>query len=88
VRNGGIRVSVADRGPGIAAEQAQRLFEAYYRSPSTANSGKDGVGLGLSIVKSIVEAHAGRVGVESRKGGGARFWFELPTVGAAPASAN
>jgi K+-sensing histidine kinase KdpD len=81
VRNGVIRVSVADRGPGIPAEQAQRLFEAYYRAPSTASSGKDGVGLGLSIVKSIVEAHAGRVGVESRKGGGARFWFELPTVG-------
>jgi K+-sensing histidine kinase KdpD len=81
VRGGVIRVAVADRGPGVAAEQAQRLFEPYYRVPATAGGGKDGVGLGLSIVKSIIEAHAGRVGVESRRGGGARFWFELPTVG-------
>src|SRR5437773_2017408 len=76
-----IRVSVADRGPGVSIEQAQRLFEAYYRAPATAGSGKDGVGLGLSIVKSIVEAHGGAVGVESRRGGGARFWFSIPSVG-------
>lgn len=78
-----IRVSVADRGPGVSTEQARRLFEAYYRAPATAGSGKDGVGLGLSIVKSIVEAHNGQVGVESRRGGGARFWFSLPSVGRA-----
>jgi signal transduction histidine kinase len=75
-----VRVTVADRGPGVAPEQAARLFEPYYRAPATAGLGKDGVGLGLSIVKSIVEAHSGRVGVESRRGGGARFWFELPVV--------
>lgn len=86
VREGAVRVAVADRGPGVPADQAQRLFEAYYRAPATAGSGKDGVGLGLSIVKSIVEAHAGRVGVESRRGGGARFWFELPTVGRGPSN--
>ena len=78
-----IRVSVADRGPGVSTEQAKRLFEPYYRAPATAGSGKDGVGLGLSIVKSIVEAHNGQVGVESRRGGGARFWFSLPSVGRA-----
>ena len=76
-----VRVAVADRGPGVSPEQAQRLFEPYYRAPATAGSGKDGVGLGLSIVKSIVEAHNGQVGVESRRGGGARFWFSLPSVG-------
>jgi K+-sensing histidine kinase KdpD len=81
VRNGAVRVAVADRGPGVPAEQAQRLFEPYYRAPATAHSGKDGVGLGLSIVKSIVEAHQGHVGVETRRGGGARFWFSLPAVG-------
>lgn len=79
-RNGTVRVSVADRGPGIPPEQAARLFEAYYRAPATAGSGKDGVGLGLSIVKSIVEAHGGQVGVENRRGGGARFWFSIPSV--------
>jgi signal transduction histidine kinase len=85
VRDDVIRVAVADRGPGVAAEQAQRLFEPYYRAASSAD-GKDGVGLGLSIVKSIVEAHAGRVGVEGRRGGGARFWFELPIVGRKPSA--
>ena len=81
MRDGGVRVSVADRGPGVSPEQAKRLFEPYYRAPATAGSGKDGVGLGLSIVKSIVEAHYGQVGVESRRGGGARFWFCLPSAG-------
>lgn len=83
IRGGTVRVAVADRGPGVSADQAQRLFEPYYRAPATAGSGKEGVGLGLSIVKSIVEAHNGQVGVESRRGGGARFWFSIPTVGRA-----
>jgi signal transduction histidine kinase len=82
-RDGAVRVAVADRGPGVAPEQAARLFEPYYRAPATAGSGKDGVGLGLSIVKSIVEAHGGAVGVESRRGGGARFWFVVPAVSSA-----
>jgi two-component system, NtrC family, sensor histidine kinase KinB len=80
VRDGRVRVTVADRGPGVSADQAYRLFEPYYRSPATADSGKDGVGLGLSIVKSIVDAHGGEVGIESRRGGGARFWFSIPTA--------
>ncbi len=79
-REGAVRVSVADRGPGVPADQVDRLFQPYYRAPSTADTVKDGVGLGLSIVKSIVEAHGGCVGIESRRGGGARFWFSLPTV--------
>ncbi len=79
-RHGEVRVAVADRGPGVATEHAQRLFEPYFRAPATAGSGKDGVGLGLSIVKSIIEAHGGQVGVESRRGGGARFWFSVPSV--------
>ncbi|MBV9323358.1 MAG: hypothetical protein JO352_06180 [Chloroflexi bacterium] len=83
MRDGAVHVAVADRGPGVQPEQAQRLFEPYYRAPATAGGSKDGVGLGLSIVKSIVEAHGGDVGVESRRGGGARFWFSLPTVGRA-----
>jgi signal transduction histidine kinase len=88
LRNGMVHVAVADRGPGVLAEQAQHLFEAYYRAPATAGSGKDGVGLGLSIVKSIVEAHNGQVGVESRRGGGARFWFSLPTGGRVASSSK
>jgi two-component system sensor histidine kinase KdpD len=83
---GAVRVAVADRGPGVSPEQAQRLFEPYYRAPATAGAGKDGVGLGLSIVKSIVEAHGGDVGVKSRRGGGARFWFSLPAPGRTPSA--
>jgi signal transduction histidine kinase len=82
-RSGAVRVAVADRGPGVPPDQAQRLFDPYYRAPATAGGGKDGVGLGLSIVKSIIEAHGGRVGVESRRGGGARFWFTVPSVAVA-----
>ena len=85
-RDGSVSVAVADRGPGVPPEQAQRLFEPYYRAPSTSDR-KEGVGLGLSIVKSIVEAHGGQVGVKPRRGGGARFWFSIPTVGRT-ASAN
>jgi two-component system, OmpR family, sensor histidine kinase KdpD len=80
IRGGVVRVGVADRGPGIADGQAHRLFEPYYRAPA-ARGRKDGVGLGLSIVKSIIEAHGGLVGVENRRGGGARFWFSVPSVG-------
>jgi signal transduction histidine kinase len=78
-----VRLSVGDRGPGVSVEHMHRLFEPYYRDPASARSGKDGVGLGLSIVKSIVEAHGGLVGVEHRRGGGARFWFTVPSVGRA-----
>ena len=87
-RDGVVRVTVADRGPGVAPEHAERLFEPYFRAPGTAGSGKDGVGLGLSIVKSIVEAHGGLVGVETRRGGGAQFWFSLPAVDRTTTSAK
>jgi two-component system, OmpR family, sensor histidine kinase KdpD len=83
VRGETVRVTVADRGPGVSATQTELLFEPYYRSPITAGVSKDGIGLGLSIVKSIVEAHGGTVGVENRRGGGACFWFSVPTVGRA-----
>jgi signal transduction histidine kinase len=76
-----VRVAVSDRGPGVSAQQAELIFEPYYQAPATAGGSKDGIGLGLSIVKSIVEAHGGVVGVDNRRGGGARFWFTVPSVG-------
>lgn len=76
-RSGSVQLAVADRGPGVALEDAERVFEPYFRGQATA-SANDGVGLGLSVVKSIVEAHGGLVGVDTRRGGGARFWFSLP----------
>jgi two-component system, OmpR family, sensor histidine kinase KdpD len=73
-----VRLSVADRGPGVREEIRERVFEPFFRASSAAQFDADGLGLGLAIVKSIVQAHGGRIGVENRAGGGARFWFELP----------
>ena len=70
------RVTVADRGPGIDDDEAERLFDAFYRGRNRA--GAEGVGLGLAVVRSIVAAHGGTVGARNRAGGGARFWFDLP----------
>jgi two-component system sensor histidine kinase KdpD len=72
-----LRVTVADRGPGLAPGTASRLFEPFFRAAQTEGLSQEGMGLGLSIVKSIVESHGGRVGARNRRGGGARFWFEL-----------
>jgi len=86
--DGGVRIEVQDDGPGIAPEHQPRLFEKFYRVPGSAPGG---AGLGLSIVRDVVEAHGGRVGVESTPGAGAVFWMELPdqqaAVGGAKASA-
>jgi signal transduction histidine kinase len=73
-----VRVIVADRGPGLGEAGAADLFEPFYQgaSPRTLDGG--GVGLGLTVVRTIVERHGGRVGAMNRKGGGAAFWFELP----------
>jgi len=86
--DGGIRIEVQDDGLGIAPEYQPRLFEKFYRVPGSAPGG---AGLGLSIVRDVVEAHGGRVGVQSTPGAGATFWIELPdqqmSVGSAKASA-
>jgi signal transduction histidine kinase len=72
----GIRFSVEDTGEGIAPEHLKRLFDQFYRVPGQDE--KSGIGLGLSIVKEIVTAHGGTVGVESTKGKGSVFHFTLP----------
>jgi two-component system, OmpR family, sensor histidine kinase KdpD len=72
-----VRVTVADRGPGIPAESRARLFEPYYRGADALQSDRGGLGLGLAIVQLIVDAHGGRVGADNRPTGGACVWFEL-----------
>ncbi len=68
---------VEDRGPGVPVALRDRIFEAFYRLPG-ASEREGGVGLGLSLVKTIVERHGGRVHCEDRPGGGARFVVSLP----------
>lgn len=73
-------VSVVDHGPGIPASELPNLFERFYRADNSATRKVGGSGLGLSLVKSIIESHGGRVGVESELGEGSRFWFTLPRM--------
>ncbi|WP_439112245.1 HAMP domain-containing sensor histidine kinase [Hydrogenophaga sp.] len=70
-------ICVEDRGPGVPPEQRERIFEPFYRLPG-ASEREGGVGLGLSLVKTIAERHGGQVRCEARDGGGARFVVELP----------
>ena len=73
-------VSVSDNGPGLEKEEQSKIFERFYRADSSrARSVKtEGSGLGLSIVKAIMQAHAGDVRVESEPGKGARFILSFP----------
>ncbi len=70
------RVSVRDRGPGIARDELAHVFDEYRRA-STGHA-HEGSGLGLFVSKQIVEAHGGRIGVDSVPGLGSEFYFELP----------
>jgi two-component system phosphate regulon sensor histidine kinase PhoR len=70
--------SVRDFGPGIPSEHLERLFERFYRVDKTRSRESGGTGLGLSIARHIVEAHRGRMWVESELGRGSRFCFTLP----------
>jgi signal transduction histidine kinase len=71
------RISVEDRGPGVPEDQRERIFEPFYRLPG-ASEREGGVGLGLSLVRTIAERHGGQVWCEARPGGGARFVVSLP----------
>lgn len=73
-----LKVDVIDNGPGIAAEHLNRIFERFWRVDQSRSQETGGTGLGLSIVKHIVEAHQGRVSVESTLGQGAKFSVFLP----------
>ena len=75
--DGQAEIRVDDRGPGVPADQRERIFEKFYRLPG-ASERSGGVGLGLALVRSIAERHRGSVRCEAREGGGARFVLRLP----------
>ncbi|MBI2810966.1 MAG: ATP-binding protein, partial [Candidatus Melainabacteria bacterium] len=72
-----VEIAVADSGPGIPPNQAEAIFEAY-RQVQGQDVKKGGTGLGLTICKSIIEAHSGQIGVASELGKGSVFWLRLP----------
>ena len=76
-------LDVADRGPGLSQEQAQRVFERFYRADPARSRELGGAGLGLAIVASITAAHGGVVDVLTAPGEGAVFRVRLPLAGAA-----
>jgi two-component system, OmpR family, phosphate regulon sensor histidine kinase PhoR len=78
--DGQIRFEVSDDGPGVAPHQRERVFERFYRVDPGRSREQGGTGLGLAIVKHLVEAMAGRIGVDSNQPTGALFWFELPAA--------
>lgn len=78
--NGGVRISVADRGPGIAPSDQRRIFERFVRGSNVEGAGVKGMGIGLAMVKHIAEAHRGRVELESTLGAGSRFTLVLPAT--------
>ena len=81
-QQGELVIEIADRGPGVPLDLADKIFEKFYRLPREGQGG--GAGLGLAICRGIVEAHGGRIWAANRDGGGAVFHFALPIEGAPP----
>jgi signal transduction histidine kinase len=80
VRGEWIRITVADTGPGVPPEYREHLFQRFLYPDTGNDRAQVGAGLGLSVVKAVVEAHGGEVGIDDRQGGGSVFWFTLPMV--------
>jgi signal transduction histidine kinase len=73
-----VQIAVADTGPGIAAEEAAHIFDQFYQAAHRDLATRHGTGLGLTIAKTLVEMHGGRLWVESTVGHGSTFRFTLP----------
>ncbi|MHB8836930.1 MAG: sensor histidine kinase [Candidatus Methylomirabilia bacterium] len=76
-----VRVEVIDSGPGIPAEELAALFKPFHRGSARLPPGERSTGLGLPIARRIVEAHGGKIGVESEPGRGSTFSFTIPAQG-------
>jgi signal transduction histidine kinase len=76
---GMVRLFVADRGPGVPPKDRGKLFHRFARM-DTQDGAQFGIGLGLWVVRTIIEGHGGQVGLRSRPGGGSIFWCTIPTA--------
>jgi len=76
--NDGVRMWVEDRGPGIAQEERDAVFEKFYRGSRASGRAPSGTGLGLAITREIVRSHGGTIRVEDVTPHGARFVIALP----------
>ena len=81
--DGMVRVTVSDNGPGVDPAHRKAIFEKFGQAPLGRAGKARSTGLGLTFCKLAVEAHGGKIGVDSRTGGGARFWIEIPGIEAA-----
>jgi signal transduction histidine kinase len=80
-----VEIAVSDNGPGIPADQLERIFERFTRGDAGLTQRVGGTGLGLAISKSLVELHGGSIGADSTVGQGSTFRVLLPIATAAPA---
>jgi signal transduction histidine kinase len=80
--NGGVKLEVVDHGIGIPDQEQHKIFEKFYRVGDPLVHNTKGSGLGLSLVRHIVQAHGGQVGVDSTPGRGSKFTISLPLNGA------
>jgi signal transduction histidine kinase len=78
-----VAVAVADTGCGIAEEDLERVFDRFYRSENGMEPATDSAGLGLAIVRKILDLHGSRITVRSRLNEGTTFSFDLPSEAAA-----
>jgi two-component system sensor histidine kinase ResE len=81
VREGVVRIEVIDEGGGVPLDQRQDLFRRFAHLQTTNERARHGAGLGLSVVKAIIEAQRGEVGIMDLTDGGNSFWFTLPIAG-------
>jgi len=83
-----VQITIADRGPGIEAKDLPRIFEPFYRGKKAWDSAAHGTGLGLSLVQRHLQAHGGRVTVQTAPGHGTSFTLHLPALDPAPHNAT
>jgi signal transduction histidine kinase len=75
---GDVRIEVSDRGPGVSAEQRERIFEAFTQTDSSTTRSHEGLGIGLFLARRIMRAHGGGVTADARAGGGSTFVLSFP----------